>query len=52
MGPTAESLRDTAGPAVSDGKRVDAIGMLGLHHAAIGDQGKRIERIEQQLGLQ
>lgn len=50
MGPTAESLH-AAAPEVSDGRQVDGIAMLGLHHAAIGGQAKRLKRIEQQLGL-
>ena len=48
MGPTAESLADVA-PEVSDGKQVDGIAMLGLHHAAIGDQHKRLKKLEQRL---
>ena len=51
MGPTAESLRDATGGVVSDGTKVDSIAMLGLHHAAIGNQSKRLKRIEQRLGL-
>ncbi len=50
IGPTAESLHAVA-PEVSDGKKVDGIAMLGLHHAAIGGQAKRLKRIEQRLGL-
>ena len=51
MGPTAESLRDATGGVVSDGEKVDGIAMLGLHHAAIGEQGNRLKRIEKKLGL-
>lgn len=50
MGPTAESLAAVA-PEVSDGTQVDGIAMLGLHHAAIGGQSKRLARIEKKLGL-
>lgn len=57
MGPTAEDLHRAA-PEVSDGKSVDAISMLGLHHAAVGghnkrlrDQDKRLARIEKRIGL-
>lgn len=50
MGPTAEALHKAA-PAVSDGRRVDGIAMLGLHHAAIGSQTKRLAKIEKKLGL-
>lgn len=50
MGPTAESLA-AAAPEVSDGRQVDGIAMLGLHHAAIGSQSKRLKRIEKKLGL-
>jgi hypothetical protein len=50
MGPTAESLSAVA-PEVSDGKQVDGIAMLGLHHAAIGGQNERLARIEEALGL-
>lgn len=48
MGPTAESLA-AAAPEVSDGKQVDGIAMLGLHHAAIGDQHKRLKQLEKRL---
>ena len=51
MGPTAESLRDATDGVVSDGTQVDGIAMLGLHHAAIGNQSKRLKRIEKRLGL-
>ena len=51
MGPTAESLRDATAGVVSDGEKVDMIAMAGLHHAAIGDQSKRLKRIEKRLGL-
>jgi hypothetical protein len=50
MGPTAEGLQAVA-PEVSDGRTVDGISMLGLHHAAIGDQSKRLRRVEKALGL-
>jgi hypothetical protein len=50
MGPTAESLADVA-PSVSDGKKVDGIAMLGLHHAAIGEQNKRLKALEKRLSL-
>lgn len=50
MGPTAESLA-AAAPEVSDGKRVDAIAMLGLHHGAIGEHESRIARLEKALTL-
>ena len=50
MGPTAESLSAVA-PEVSDGRKVDGIAMLGLHHAAIGGQNARLARIEEALGL-
>jgi len=50
MGPTAESLA-AAAPEVSDGKRVDSIAMLGLHHGAIGEHEKRLARIEKALTL-
>lgn len=51
MGPMAEGLRDATGGVVSDGKMVDFIAMSGMHHAAIGDNSKRLRRIEKQLGL-
>jgi hypothetical protein len=51
MGPMAEGLREATGGVVSDGKMVDFIAMSGLHHAAIGDNSKRLRRIEKQLGL-
>lgn len=51
LGPTAESLRDATGGVVSDGTKVDAISMLGLHHAGLGDLSKRMRKIERQLGL-
>lgn len=50
MGPMAEDLAAKA-PQVSDGKQIDAIAMAGLHHAAIGNQSKRLARIEKRLGL-
>lgn len=48
MGPTAESL---AGTPVSDGTQIDIPSFLGLHHAAIGEQSKRLKRIERRLAL-
>lgn len=45
MGPMAEDLKREA-PKVSDGKMVDGIAQLGLHHAAIGNLSKRIRRLE------
>lgn len=51
MGPTAESLRDATAGVVSDGKTVDGIAMLGLHHAAIGSHNARLRRIERAVGL-
>jgi hypothetical protein len=57
MGPMAEDLQRVA-PGVSDGKRVDAIAMSGLHHAAIGghnrdirDLKKQVTRLEKRLSL-
>lgn len=50
MGPTAEALHKVA-PAVSDGKKVDGIAMMGLQHAAIGEISKRMAKIEKRLGL-
>lgn len=49
MGPMAEDLKREA-PQVSNGKQVDGIAQLGLHHAAIGGLSKRMERIEKKLG--
>jgi len=51
MGPTAESLRDATGGVVSDGETVDGIAMLGLHHAAIASQSKRLRQLEKRAGL-
>lgn len=51
MGPTAESLRDATGGVVSDGTKVDGIALLGLHHAAIANQSKRLRRLEKRAGL-
>jgi hypothetical protein len=48
MGPMAQSLA-SVDSSVSDGKNVDGIAMLGLHHAAIGEQGQRLKRIEKKL---
>jgi hypothetical protein len=57
MGPMAEDLQREA-PSVSNGKRVDAISLMGLHHAAIGEntkkgreQERRIARLERKLSL-
>lgn len=50
MGPMAEALHRVA-PDVSDGKRIDNIAMMGLHHAAIGGQATRLAAIEKKLGL-
>lgn len=57
MGPMAEDLKKVA-PEVSDGKRVDGISLLGLHHAAVGDlnrtvkkQAKKIAALERKLSL-
>ena len=47
MGPMAEDLKREA-PGVSDGKTVDPISQLGLHHAAIGNLNKRIRKLEKQ----
>lgn len=49
MGPTAESLRDATGGVVSDGEKVDGIAMVGLHHAAIGEQAKQIKALTKQV---
>ena len=58
MGPMAEDLRDATGGVVSDGKEVDGIALMGLHHAAIGghakkirDQERRMRRLEKRLSL-
>lgn len=51
MGPMAEDLAAATGGAVSDGTAVKIPAMLGLHHAAIGEQGARIKAIERKLGL-
>lgn len=48
MGPMAEDLKRVA-PEVSDGKRVDAIAMSGLHHAAIGDHNRAIRDLKKQV---
>lgn len=45
MGPMAEDLAREA-PKVSNGKTVDGIAQLGLHHAAIGNLSKRIRKLE------
>lgn len=50
MGPMAEDLAKVA-PEVSDGKMVDMVSMVGLHHAAIGENTQRLQRIEKALGL-
>lgn len=49
MGPMAEDLKKVA-PAVSDGKKVDTISMLGMHHAAIGGLSAQLSRIEKKIG--
>lgn len=56
IGPMAEDLKREA-PQVSDGKKVDGIAQLGLHHAAIGGLsdvvdglGKCLAGIERKLG--
>lgn len=46
MGPTAESLK---GSPVSDGQTVDAISMLGLHHAGLRAVDKKIEKLSLQV---
>jgi hypothetical protein len=57
MGPMAEDLKRVA-PEVSDGKRVDGVSLLGLHHAAIGEassklkkQAKKIAALERKMSL-
>jgi hypothetical protein len=50
VGPMAEDLHDVA-PEASDGKRIDAISLAGLHHAAIGDHAKRLKRLERKASL-
>lgn len=50
VGPMAEDLHRVA-PTVSNGKQVDGIALAGLHHAAIGNVAKRLDKIEQRLGL-
>lgn len=57
MGPMAEDLHRVA-PEVSDGKRVDGVSLLGLHHAAVGElsrtvkkQSKKIAVLERKLSL-
>lgn len=57
MGPMAEDLKRVA-PEVSDGKMVDGVSLLGLHHAAIGEassklkaQGKEIAALKRKLSL-
>jgi hypothetical protein len=49
MGPMAESLASAA-PEVSDGNTVDAISMLGLHHAAIGKLSKDMRALKARRG--
>jgi hypothetical protein len=49
MGPTAQSLRDATGGVVSDGSKVDGIAMLGLHHAAIAEQGKKLDKLSKDV---
>jgi hypothetical protein len=46
MGPMADDLAKVA-PQVSDGKQVDAISMLGLHHAAIGELARAVRTLTQ-----
>lgn len=48
MGPMAEDLKRVA-PEVSDGERVDAIAMAGLHHAAIGGHNREIRDLKKQV---
>lgn len=48
MGPMAEDMAKHA-PQVSDGKMMDPIAMLGLHHAAIGGHEKRMKRLERKM---
>jgi hypothetical protein len=45
MGPMAESLHRAA-PTVSDGKQVDAISMIGLHHAAIAGLAHEVRALK------
>lgn len=50
FGPMAEALAAVA-PEVSDGRTVDSISLIGLHHAAIGNQNDRLKRVERALSL-
>ena len=50
IGPMAEDLAKVA-PQVSDGKTVDGISLMGLHHSAIGNHAQRLKRIEHSLSL-
>lgn len=50
MGPMAEDLAAVA-PEVSDGKRVDAISLAGLHHAAIGELSREVKALKRRLTL-
>jgi len=47
IGPTAESLKGTP---VSDGEKIDAISMLGLHHAGLRAVDKKIDKLADQVG--
>lgn len=47
IGPTAESLKGTP---VSDGETIDAISMLGLHHAGLRAVNKKIDKLADQVG--
>ena len=49
MGPMAEDLKKVA-PAVSNGKKVDLIALVGLQHAAIGGLSKRLDAVEKKRG--
>jgi hypothetical protein len=48
MGPIAEDLQREA-PEVSNGRQVDAISMLGLHHAGIGEHNKAIRELKREV---
>jgi hypothetical protein len=50
IGPMAEDLAAVA-PEVSDGKRVDAISLAGLHHAAIGELTREVKALKRRLTL-
>jgi hypothetical protein len=51
IGPTAESLAD-AMPQVSDGKQIDVISLLGLHHAALHALAKQSRKASPKAGKQ